>query len=495
VRLTQLKKAVAGDSRLSDFADDAGNIIVKDGIVDARGLNRLEGDLKYWIIQDKMMPQTPDYTYDDALWDTVDQGSKNIVVRIGAAYLTGGYSEMALNPISAISTMRQSIMEGKSTYQAVKDGYVQSGFELALGESGRLLKYASPYVKSAKESYNLVKLSKVNSQLSSEISTINQLAKQCESQITRNAFMKSTEVARAGQTQAYTLNNLEKQAMQLNNNPEFRKLMAENSNLVPSNVKEVIGVAKQKVYQQARNSAIDDVMNQMAKDGINTSEKTFFIRQTGTHAQPSNPGWNAVKSDFDHTVEFGSSKYNQLYEQKFNTHLKAQGTSSAAIDANVYQGTTGPGAYEGGALKFVQHYNETSGSDIMIRNVKGVTTITRETPQASTSMLSRMNAGDVKSAHTNYQKFFQKDISKGTTLDSQIVNGSKTVSRDAGQYSTKYVENFQKTGTVGYEPPPAAKVADLIKKRGFSIDDAMKEVGYKGSKEQLLKEYMEIMGM
>jgi len=494
-RLTKLKNAVAGDSRLTEFAQDASNIIVKDGIVDPRGLARLEGNLKYWIVRDKMIPQTPDYTYSDAFYDTVNQGSKNIVVRVGAAYLTGGYSEMALNPISAVSTMRESIMQGDSTLTAITKGYAQSGFELALGESGRLVKYAKPYVSNLKESYNLTKLSKVNPNLSSEISTVNQLAKQTEGQVTRNAFMKSTDVAKAGKTPVYKLNSAEQEALRLNNNPEFRKLMAENSDLVPANVKEVMGVAKQKVYQQARDNAINDVMNQMAKDGVSTGEKTFFIRQTGTHAQPGNPGWNSLKSDFDHTVELGATKYNQLYEQRFNAHLEAQGTSSAALDANVYQGTTGPGAYKGGALKFVEHYNETSGSDIMIRNVKGVTTITRETPQTSTSLLSRMKSGDVKSAHANYQEFFKKDIAKGATLDSQIANGSKTVSRNAGQYSTKYVENFQKTGQVSYQPPPAAKVADLVKKRGFSVDDAMQKAGYKGSKEQLLKDFKEIMGL
>jgi hypothetical protein len=37
-------------------------------------------------------------------------------------------------------------------------------------------------------------------------------------------------------------------------------------------------------------------------------------------------------------------------------------------------------------------------------------------------------------------------------------------------------------------------VADLIKKRGFSVDDAMQKVGYNGSKEQLLNDYKNIMG-
>ena len=129
-----------------------------------------------------------------------------------------------------------------------------------------------------------------------------------------------------------------------------------------------MGLAKQKVYQQARDNAISDVMKQMAKEGVPTGENPFFIKQTGTHAQPGNPGWNSLKSDFDHTVDFGSSKYNQLYEQRFNSHLEGQGTSATAIDANVYgTGTSSRGAYSGGAMKFVEHYNSTSGSDIMVR--------------------------------------------------------------------------------------------------------------------------------
>jgi hypothetical protein len=236
-------------------------------------------------------------------------------------------------------------------------------------------------------------------------------------------------------------------------------------------------------------------MKQMAKEGVPTGENPFFINQTGTHAQPGNPGWNSLKSDFDHTVDFGSSKYNQLYEQRFNSHLEGQGTSAPAIDANVYgSGTSSRGAYSGGAMKFVEHYNSTSGSDIMVRARDGVVTISRETPQTSTSLLSKMSASDVKTAEANYQSFFTKDVAKGGSLENQIINGSKTVSRNAGQYSAKYVENFQKTGSVKYHPPDAAKVADLIKKRGFSVDDAMRKVGYSGNKEQLLADYKNIMG-
>jgi len=494
-RWTNIRNSVT-DSRLSDFIDKArGNIIGKNGEMNEANLNRLEGLMKNWLRRDVIAPQMPDYTGGQVMLDTVRQASGNIFIRIGAAYVSAGYSEMVLNPLSSVSNMGQNILDGDSGKWAVTKGFAQSGFELALGESGRLLKYAKPLVDDAKQAYNMYKLGKVNPNLKAEISTINQLANQTDDLMTRNAFMRSTDVAKAGKTAKYDLTPLEQDALKLNNNAEFRELMAQNSDLIPANVKEVMGVAKQKVYQQARNEAIDGVMNQMAKDGVPTGENPFFIRQTGTHAQPGNPGWNSVKSDFDHTVEFGSSKYNQLYEQKFNTSLEGQGTSAKAIDANVYgPGTSSRGAYTGGAKKFVEHYNETSGSDIMIRNEKGITTITRETPQSSTSLLSRMDPGDVKSAEANYQKFFEKDMAKGGDLNNQIVNGSKTVSRNAGQYSTKYVENFQQTGKVNYQPPPAAKVADLVKKRGFSVDDAMKKVGYSGGKEQLLNDFKKIMG-
>jgi hypothetical protein len=75
------------------------------------------------------------------------------------------------------------------------------------------------------------------------------------------------------------------------------------------------------------------------------------------------------------------------------------------------------------------------------------------------------------------------------------MNGAKTVSRNSGQYSVKYVEHFHKTGTVGYTPPDAAKVADLIKKQGFSVNDAISKAGYNGSKEQLLTDFKNIMGV
>lgn len=493
-KLNQIGKAVSGDSKLSDFVNDARKGIINDkGEVDPSKLARLENTLQRWIVRDKMGPQTPDYTSSDAYYDTVKQASQNILIRGGAAYLTAGYSEMALNPLSSLSTMRQSIMDGKSTLRAVTDGYVQSSLELAVGESGRLVKYASPYIQGAKESYNLSRLSSLNSELGSEVSTINQLAKQTEGLSTRNAFMKSNEVAKLGQT-SYKFSNLEKQALELNNNPEFRELLAKNSDLVPGNVKEVIGVAKQKAYEQSRNNAIGDVMNQMGKDGM-AVENPLFIKQTGTHAKPDNPGWNSLKSDFDHTVDFGSSNYNQLYEDRFNSHLASQGTSASAIDANVYgAGTSSRGSYSGGAMKFVENYNQTTGSDIMIRNVNGQTVVSRETPQTINSLLGKMQPNDIASTKANYQNFFDKSISKGGSVDNLITNSSKEVSRTAGQYSVNYAEHFHNTGNVNYQVPNAAKVADLVKKQGFSVDNAMQKVSYSGSKSDLLNDFKKIMG-
>jgi hypothetical protein len=497
-KLQQISKAVSGDSNLSNFVGDARKSIVNDkGEVDSAKLARLEGTLKNWINRDKMGPETSDYTSSDAYYDTVKQASGNILIRGGMAYLTGGYSEIAMNPISAVSTMRQSINEGKSTLRAVADGYVNSSFELAIGESGRLVKYASPYLQGIKESYNLSKLSGMNSELASEVSTINQLAKQSEiGKYSRNAYMKGSEVVKLGQTSAAGLDSTEKMALNLSNNPEFKELLANNPGLVPDNVKEVMGAAKQKVYEQARNSAIGDVMNQMGKECLTPQKNPFFIQQTGTHARPGNPGWNPVKSDFDHTVDFGSSQYNQLYEQKFDAHLASQGTSASAIDANVYgAGTSSKGAYEGGALKFVQNYNQTNGSDIMIRtNSAGQTIVSREEPQMIDSLLGKMKSEDVASAKSNYQNFFQKSVEKGGSLDNVLTNSSKEVSRTAGQYSVNYVDNFQKTGGVNYQVPDAAKVADLVKKQGFTVDNAMQKVGYGGNKNDLLSDFKKIMG-
>jgi hypothetical protein len=311
----------------------------------------------------------------------------------------------------------------------------------------------------------------------------------------RNAFMKSSEVAKLGQTAAHEMDDLERMALNLNNNPEFKELLAKNPDLVPSNVKEIMGVAKQKAYEEARNKAISDVMNQMGKEGVPTGENPFFLQQTGTHARAGNPGWNPLKSDFDHTVDFGSSKFNQLYEQKFNAHLEGQGTSATALDANVYgAGTSSRGAYSGGAMKFVQNYNQTTGSDVMVRAKDGLVTISREEPQTINSLLSKMKAEDISSAKDNYSQFFNKSLQKGGSADNLIQNTSKEVSRQAGQYSVNYAQHFQNTGRVNYQVPQAAKVADLIKKQGFSVDSAMQKVGYSGSKTELLNDFKKIMG-
>jgi hypothetical protein len=394
--------------------------------------------------------------------------------------------------------MGQSLAQGKSTTSAIADGLMQTTTEVISGEIiGQGIKFASPYVKNAysglKEGYNLSKLAKVNPDLASEVSTINQLANQTEGQVSRNTFMKSTEVAQLGKTPDYQLTSLEKNALELNNNPEFRDLLAKKSDLVPQNVKEVFGTAKQKVFQQARNNAIGDTVEQMGKDGNYTGENPLFIKQTGTHAQAGNPGWNSLKSDFDHTVDFGDPKYNQAYENSFNTHLENMGTSSKAIDANIYgEGTSSRGAYTGsGSMKFVENYNQTTGSDVMIRSDNGVVTVSQETPQTSTSLLSKMNPDDVNNAGDNFKTFFGKDMAKGGSLENQITNGSKTVSR---MNKINYVKNFQDTGQVSnFQAPPAAKVADLIKNNGYSVNDAMNKVGYGGDKSQLLNDFKKIM--
>ena len=129
----------------------------------------------------------------------------------------------------------------------------------------------------------------------------------------------------------------------------------------------------------------------------------------------------------------------------------------------------------------------------MIRSKDGLVTISREEPQGYTSLTSRMNPQDIPSAKTNFQNFFQKDVAKGGTLNSQIEGGSKTVSR---MNQVNRVDNFQQTGKVtNYDTPDATKVADLIKNKGYTVDNAMQKVGYDGSKTDLLNDYKKIMGI
>ena len=73
-------------------------------------------------------------------------------------------------------------MAGQSTLRAVAGGYVQSGLQLAIGESGRLLNYASPYLQ---QQYNAAMLKGLNQDLASDVSTVSQLASQTEGQMTR----------------------------------------------------------------------------------------------------------------------------------------------------------------------------------------------------------------------------------------------------------------------------------------------------------------------
>ena len=236
------------------------------------------------------------------------------------------------------------------------------------------------------------------------------------------------------------------------------------------------------------------VIDQMKNDGIPVEDKTFFIKQTGTHAQPGNPGYNPLKSDYDITPKFGDPKYDQMYKQSFEESLKKSGTSAEALDANVYVGTSGKGAYEGGALKWLENYNQNTGSDLMIRTMKdGEIVVSREISQTSDSILN-MTKDEVASGTKNFQKFFNDKIASGSSTEELIKETSKEVSRKAGQYSMDYVKNFHETGGVSYKLPDAARVADLIKKKGIPVDEAMKQAGYGGSKEQLLNDFKRIMG-
>ncbi len=144
-------------------------------------------------------------------------------------------------------------------------------------------------------------------------------------------------------------------------------------------------------------------------------------------------------------------------------------------------------------MKFVENYNQGSGSQVMIRVKDGVTTISREEPQQIDSLLSTMSKEDVASARGNYQQFFQKSLDKGGGLDNMIKNTSKEVSRTG---KLDVVQNFQETGKISNsQPHPAARVASLIKEKGMSVDTAMQKAGYGGSKEQLLADYKKIVGL
>ncbi len=307
------------DDKMLDYVDGMKDkVIGKDGQINEANLAKMEGALKYWVNRDVNTPQVPDYTSSDAYLDTVNQASHNIIIRSGMAYLTGGYSEIAMNPIAAVSTMRADINEDMSTLRSVAGGLGESGFSLLLGESGRLVKYAKPYYDAWQKSRAIANFAEVNPDIAHDISTIDQLAR--PGGTTRDAFMKSTEVVTVGEDAAAELTHAEKLVLELNNNPVARKILAENSDIMPDAVKEAMGVAKQKAYENARNAAIKDVIDQMGQEGIMPKEP-IFLQQTGTHARPGNPAWNSLKSDFDHTVDFGDSRLNELYEQRLNTHL------------------------------------------------------------------------------------------------------------------------------------------------------------------------------
>ena len=296
-------------------------------------------------------------------------------------------------------------------------------------------------------------------------------------------------------------------------------------NFCTDKLKNALETGKQKIYQNARNEAAVKTIEKMKADGINVEGQTYKITQTGTHAQPGNPGFKPG-SDFDATAHF-RAKYNKFYEEELNNGLKKYGfetdpnvlkTGSAGPDfgANVYgKGTSSPGAYKGGSLKQVEHYDQASGNEVIIDSKGGKVSISTETPQYPESLNTKWKAGDYASAEQNYQNFAGDKIMKSGGVDNilkdpaklqtSIKDLSKEVSRMHGEYSASSAEQFRVANLsraqgqpykfTRYDPPPAARAADYMKKYNMPIEQAKIKAGFTGSDQELFKSFVKLLGL
>jgi hypothetical protein len=504
---TNLRNSVASDPELSDFVNKARNSIIgSNGEVNEKNLNHLQSLLKNWINRDKLH-QSADYDNTDAMKDTLNQWqgfSNNFWVRAGFAVASGGLSELVFIPVSSVSTMGQGILSGRSTGDSVAIGLLQATQQMAMMKYGEIMgnqltSAAQPYIGKffgkaagageAAASDAAGSVSKIPSDLSNELSSLSDLAKQNGGQMSRADFMKSAGNATLGKNASFELTEAEQKAMKLLNDPAYQKALAQNSNAIPDDVKDVFWTAKQKTYLTAQNNAIGDTLNHMQANGVDVNSKTFLLNQTGSHARPNNPAWN-LGSDVDHTADFGSPEFNQHYADSFDNHLQNLGTSSKAMNANVYGDGLNPGdAYTGpGGTKFVNNYNQNVGRQTMVRSQDGQVSITQETPQTTDSLLN-MNKNDVASAQSNFKQAYNEGMQKGGDTNSLIQKGAKSVSRMG---KTDVANTFNDTGKVINNPPPAVKASTLIKDHGLSVPDAMKQTGYT-NQQQLLNDMNKYM--
>jgi hypothetical protein len=113
---------------LADFVDANFDNVFRDGRWDAEQMARLQKAVTRLGGMELGVSMAEDYTYRDMAIDTLGQASQNFVVRAGAAALSFGASEIALQPTSTIYTMRKKVLEGgMRTDQAAWEAYVETG--------------------------------------------------------------------------------------------------------------------------------------------------------------------------------------------------------------------------------------------------------------------------------------------------------------------------------------------------------------------------------
>jgi len=545
--LQKLTSLTSSDPTLTDFvtrATGSDSLFGPDGHINTDKVSKLETTVKTFIKRDQMINQTTEYTVADAAADSardIQEVAECAPIRIGMALTTLGLSEGVFIPVSAAATSIQLIDAGveyeKAARAGLEQGFREARFVAAVGMAFEgapiILKYLgkkygiSLFDSGAKAGAGLSaegeSIGKIKDPaLASDLKRFDDLARDSSGFHNRTEFMNKSSVYKAGETPPHVLDPLEREAVNLQQ--KYGKGLAKVESDLPPRFKDALDTGKQKTYENARNDALTKTIEKMKADGINVEGKSFKLTQTGTHAQPGNRGFNSLKpSDYDATGGF-PPEYNTFYETRLGEGLKkyGYGADDAAIKAgapdfgaNVYgHGTSNTGSYSGGALKQVEHMNQATGSEVIAKVNNGKVAISTETPQVIDSLNTKWAAGDFNTAAHNYRQFASDKIMKGggvenilkdpTRLKAGIKDLSKEVSRMHGQYSASSAEQFRldNLSRAGgqykfnpYEPPPAARAADYMKRYDMPIDQAKLKAGFTGSDQELFETFMKLLGI
>lgn len=155
-RWHQITSAIgpSGMTDLVDYLDHAeAHVVRADGEIDLEALARVEAAVERLGHLHLGYLQAEDYTYRDAAWDTLGEGARHPVVRIGAGLLLGPGADPVLQTLAMIAGTDQMIREGateREILDALTDELVlYGGLSIAAMAGGQLVQANAAEIRRA----------------------------------------------------------------------------------------------------------------------------------------------------------------------------------------------------------------------------------------------------------------------------------------------------------------------------------------------------------